>query len=273
MKKLIVTLIMATLGFGIAVVAAPVYSLKDGDHPREFIILDDEPVQYDNGYRVFTTSSKVNYNVTGSINRILEEYKDKKGEKTGLYTGIDENGTTLYDLGHVTFTTNQDVYLGVWTDIDSTPTFEPRVDMTLNVSDYGIYFIGEDGYYSTKNQGVMVEAGKEFGVYYTLAEDPDTHYTTTDNWVGSFDSGKVAHVIAGKTWFSEDDKIKTNEPFLCLFQGPYYENKPAYLEWDHFEFAFVTGEPPAGQPLPGTLATILISGICAKALSKKNKKK
>ena len=41
MKKLLASLFVATLGFGIAAVAAPVYSLKDGDHPNKFVILDD----------------------------------------------------------------------------------------------------------------------------------------------------------------------------------------------------------------------------------------
>ena len=61
-------------------------------------------------------------------------------------------------------------------------------------------------------------------------------------------------------------------PFFLLEQGPYTAGQHASLEWQHFEFGFVMGEPPAGQPLPGTLATLLISGLCAGALRKRNKK-
>ncbi len=293
MKKLIVTLILATMGFGFVAVAQ-VYQLKEGvTYNNAFPILDKaEPVQYDGDYRVYTTSSRLNYHVSGSINRILEK------NDGSLYQG---NGRTNFDLAQVSFSTNEDLYLGVWTDTDNMATPERRIDMTLNITDYGIYFLDEDQngvhtYYSTLNNGVQVEAGRAFGVYYTADTDfsdkqdangfnqgydrEDTFgqtYTSTDNWIASFDrvDGKKdgIHTIENATWFTDNELARTRTPFFIMFQGPYTEGQPAYLEWEHFEFGFVTGENPAsGQPLPGTLATLLIGGLCAKALRKRNKK-
>lgn len=279
MKKVFALLIMMTLGVSFTAMAGlyPVYGLTNGLHENEFPIL--EPVQYDttNKYTVYGPSETltVNYNVTESINRMLE---DKPGH---LWEGIDDNGTTYHNLGKVTFSTNQDTYLALWYDIDGDPTNEPRVDLTLHVDDYGIYFIDEnpDGeitnLHSLKNGGMEVEAGKEFGVYYKNIENGEAVlYTTTGNWVGSFDGTKPSNHLADDTevWFSDTD-IMTKESFFCLFHGPYTADHPVYLEWDHFEFGFATGEPPvAGQPLPGALATILISGLCASTLRKKSKK-
>jgi hypothetical protein len=101
-----------------------------------------------------------------------------------------------------------------------------------------------------------------------LVNSTDKYYTTTENWVASYDGGNHGTTA----WFSDGTKATTSNAFLCLFQGPYTEGKPAYLEWDHFEFGFATAEPVNGQPLPGTLATLLIGGLCASSLRKRNKK-
>ena len=297
MKKLVVTLILATLCFNLVAVAQT-YKLKEGKtYNNAFPILGvTDSVQYDGTYhyvestakkpnsnepyirRIAKTSgeeylvygkvSTLNYHVSSSINRYLENY-----------------GATNYDLAHVSFSTNENLYLGVWADIDNEATNERRRDVTLDISDYGIYLLDEDVdgehyYRSTVNNGVEVEAGKKFGVYY-YDEVTESYYTSTDNWLASYDNtDKVVngtHIIADNAWitdawFSEGNGVMTRTPFFLLEQGPYEANTHASLEWQHFEFGFVTGEPPVGQPLPGTLATILISGLCAAGLRKRNKK-
>ena len=94
-------------------------------------------------------------------------------------------------------------------------------------------------------------------------------YTTDKNWVASYywkkDDNHI--ILADDAWYS-DTNIESREAIFCMFQGPFEAGKPAYLEWEHVEFGFVT----TGQPLPGTLATILISGLCAAGLRKKSKK-
>ena len=286
MKKFFGMLMMAAMVFSLTAMAGlyDVYSLEEnGLHPNEFPIL--EPEQYDdNGTLIYKASGMtVNYNVSGSINRILEDYDHN------LYSGRDktgDTGITWHYLAKVTFTTNENVYLGLWTDIDGVATNEPRVDLDLNVSDYGIYFIDENpnpngeitARHSLKNGGIEVAADREFGVYYENIENGEAViYTTTGNWVGSFDGRKSEdqgynHTAADEeVWFAEKD-IATREAFFCMFHGEFYADQPAHLEWEHFEFGFALGEQPAGQPLPGTLATILISGLCAAGLRKKSKK-
>ncbi len=310
MKKLIVTLILATMG-GVSLLQLKaddgVYNLDQGRNGLFPIV--GETVQFDGDYRVYTTSSKLNYHVENAINRIL------KNVDGSLYNGT---GRTNYNLANVSFSTNEDLYLGVWADLDKMPTNELRVDMNLKISDYGIYFLDEDDdvtgahrLYSTLNSGVEVTAGRKFGVYYTADSEyyktvdkyytgdrENTYgqtYTTTENWLASYDyvtDKDGTHIIGlseedphsrfaddveirvKDAWFINDgDKgVITDTAFWTMFQGPYVEGEPMYLEWSHFEFGFVTGEPPAGQPLPGTLATLLISGLCAGALRKRSKK-
>ena len=307
MKKLIATLFMAMLGFSFVAVAGPKYDLSSGTH--DIAIL--EPVQYNSTTYQPSSTLTMTYTVKSSINRTLLELDLKEDEvthkknyyidpETGKYATklYGKNGQTKYDLAQVTFKTNQDTNLTLWKDVDTSPTGELRIDSKLNFKDYGIYFLDEDlngehTYYSLMNKSVNVEAGREFGVYYkadttyevvnpqfdpnnannggevVLVDSTDQIYTTTENWVASYDGGNHSTTEA---WFEDGVKATTSNAFLCLFQGPYYEGEPAYLEWEHFEFGFATADPVSGQPLPGTLATILISGLCAGALRKRNKK-
>ncbi len=303
MKKFFAMLMMATLVFSVDAVAAskPVYDLTKtevGEY-RSFPILEATS-NYKDGYRIYEKSDSLtmNYQVSDSINRIL------KNPDGTYWNGIDSKGTTYFDLGHVVFTTNQDVTLGLWYDIDPKATSELRIDLDMKVNDYGIYFIDSYDdvnntytYYSMKDNGVQVTAGREFGVYFkadvdysdTQVYDPKTGnnlnmgydrtddkldklITTTENWLASYDTSKESepHLIANKTWYS-DEPVRTTSEFMCLFQGPYVNGQPVYLEWEHVEFGFVTGEPVSGQPLPGTLATLLISGLCAAGLRKRKK--
>ena len=303
MKKLIATLFVATLGFSFVAMAAskPVYTLKPAGYQDSFPILEAVlPIQYGSDYITYRASTDLTmtYTVQGSINRILENNDGT------LYSGLDKNkddpdykpsGRTNFDLALVSFHTNQDTYLAIFPNVEHVATPEPRIDLSLNITDYGIYFLDDPtNYLSMMGQGVDVEANREFGVYYRaettytnssynrtnpelLGTTVETLITTTDNWVASYDNANKNEQLnennhtLDNAWFS-DTKIKTGEAFFCLFQGPYTADNPAYLEWDHFEFGFASGEKASGQPLPGTLATLLIGGLCAGALRKRNKK-
>ncbi len=299
MKKLIATLILATLGFGIVAVAQPVYKFDKEDNYNAFPILGvTNPVQYDSRYHYVESSEPKPKTNETYIRRIQkgtgggEEYlvyKEVSKLNYHVSSKINRNyygQQSAWDLGHVSFSTNENLYLGVWADIDNEATNEKRRDVTLDISDYGIYFLDEDkvngdyNWHSTLNEAVEVEAGRKFGVYY-YDEVTEKHYTSTDNWLASYDNTNKetngTHIIADNAWitdawFKEGDGVITRTPFFLLEQGPFTADQHASLEWQHFEFGFVMGEPPAGQPLPGTLATLLISGLCAGALRKRNKK-
>lgn len=295
MKRLFAVLALV----GLSAIAGPAYNLKNGTH--DFPLL--KAVQYtpDNTYYAASPSNSVTYTVTGSVNRTLMQLKydqETKTNYTELYNG---NGKTAYDLAHVYFTANNDFNLALFTDIDKAPTGELRVDSRLNITDYGIYlYEGNDPangiaqYISLSNDYYSITSGTNFGVYYTGDTefyvkdpkfDPNTYglelerensynvtYTTDDNWVASFDGAKEGnhHVEADAAWYS-DTFMSADEAILCLFQGPFEKDKPAYLEWEHVEFGFVDVGPQFGQPLPGAMATLLLGGAFFMRMRKRKK--
>ena len=296
MKKLIVTLFVAMLGFSLVAVAQT-YSLKDGLHKNGFSVL--EPVQYDPSTNTTTyakSNLKLDYTVSGSVNRFL-----KNADGT-LYNGT---GKTNFDLGHVYFTAHDNFRMALFVDIDSNQTpNELFIDSELKLNDYGIYLYENNDpstnhiteYISLKNGDVEIREGMNFGVYYnadtTYGERSDPKYnenydmsdemgktnttnkiyTTTQNWVASYDGEKIDNHNADAAWYSDGKTLKSDAAIFCMFQGPYVMGQPGFLEWEHVEFGFVTTDQMSGQPLPGTLATLLISGLCAGALRKRNKK-
>ncbi len=297
MKKLIATLFVMTLGLSLVAVADPTYTLKDGTYENAFAVL--EPTQFNptNNTTYYTASNLLlDYTVSGSVNRTYEEMKKVNGQFV-----IDDEGNyvtqlkynTKYDLAHITFQANNNFRMALFVDIDNKPTAELRVDSILDIKDYGIYFFEDNDptstnrtYISLLNGDVEIKEGQNFGVYYDAAtsytndetspyytghrdDTVVTRYTTSENWVGSFDGYKNNNhqMNADAAWYS-DTKMNSPEAIFCMFQGPYEYREAAYLEWEHVEFGFVT----TGQPLPGTLATILISGLCAGALRKRSKK-
>lgn len=259
MKKLILFVLTVC-----AVATAQTYKLKDGYATYKFPVLGPStPVQYEGDYRVYEKDFRLHWTVTDSTNRLLP---NKDGEMVG----------TNYDLAHVSFTTYKDAYIGMWYDIDGAATpGEAHTDLSLSLSDYGIYLLTESVedrvYLSMNGQGVNIYEGDQFGVYYKDADGKIV--TTTENWVGSFDRAKAGnHYDDGTSWYATEP-MTTHSGFLCLFQGD-HGNFPTELEWDHFEFGFVTAEPPSepltGQPLPGVMLSSMI-GIGVVGYMKKRK--
>jgi hypothetical protein len=235
-------------------------------------------------------------------------YKNEDGKyATKWYNGT---GKTNFDLAHVYFTAKDTTRMALFVDVDSDSTSELRIDTKLNITDYGIYLYenndpkaGISQYITLYGAGhdYEITEGTNFGVYYTADTDyyvknptfdpnnadlsktgidkvvrEDTFgktYTTDENWVASYDGQKPGNhdVVADMNWYTNVN-LKTDAAIFCMFQGPFSADLPAFLEWQHVEFGFVTTSTASGQPLPGTLATILISGLCAATLRKRSKK-
>ena len=172
-------------------------------------------------------------------------------------------------------------------------------DPSFKVQDYGIYLYNPEtgkmvgDYLSVKDYGnyfgeeAGITAGKSFGVYY---QDKNGDYiTTTGNTVGNFDDD--THAL--KVYDAEPPEgytATTEKHFLCLFQNSYESGKLNQTHWEFmlqttlddpyfpvnpndFNTDVVVDDPVVnGQPLPGTLATLLIGGLCAGSLRKRNKK-
>ena len=315
MKKFFAMLMMATLLLSLAAVAGPTYDLKDGLHENGFAVL--KPTQYNASTNTTTykkSNLKLDYTVSGSINRKLAKGFDKNGDPIWHNASTGGDGSTDWDLGHVYFTAHDDFRMTLFVDTDPNQTKgEYFINTELDLKDYGIYLYnnndptaGISEFISLKNGDTIITGGMNFGVYYTADTtygtrvNPDPKYgeteearvkynekydmseklgltgtttgtyTTDQNWVASYDGAKDGNhnLEAHDAWYSDTD-ITSREAIFCMFQGQFFDaDSPAFLEWEHVEFGFVT----TGQPLPGTLATILISGLCAAGLRKKSKK-
>lgn len=173
------------------------------------------------------------------------------------------------------------------------------------IQDYGIYLCDSKGARTSEFLSVTTgNTGKEnyyeldpnqnFGVYYKDVNGQIV--TTTRNWVGNYDTGNHPTIAGANEITVYDDEhpdgydTYTYKKFMCVFETsePYWNE-----EYIHWEFMLQTtldnpyynvnpddftgnGETFAGetsgQPLPGTLATLLIGSLCAAGLRKKNQK-
>ncbi len=169
-----------------------------------------------------------------------------------------------------------------------------------DIKEYGIYLYDpdqaiEDREYLSigKNKNYFkIDPNKNFGVYYINKQGE--YITSTENYVANQDgdSHKIniySETVDGNTTTYENGKtVWTDKHYMCMFE----ENESV---WPHWEFMLQTtidnpyygvnpkefegngsAEVPdtttSGQPLPGTLATLLIGGLCAGSLRKRNKK-
>ena len=167
--------------------------------------------------------------------------------------------------------------------------FGENVGLTAGTS-FGVYYKDKDGNIiaSTGDGMKKVNTGSWWS--------PNYEYVDAENgMLGNFDDDN--HVLKiydanGKLTYETTDKH-----FLCLSAGDYGQGSKAF-NIAHFEFMLqttiddpyypvnpndfeggvqiddpiVNGDVASGQPLPGTLATLLIGSLCASTLRKKNKK-
>ena len=215
-------------------------------------------------------------------------------------------------MGHVYFTTMSQTELAANnknTDKVTVQFVGAQWDKSGNTTpwkgEYGIYLL-EDANDPSKYMSVSkynntfeLNPGQSFGVYYAYDttktvydgrwdffghEETETHYvTSTGGYIGNFDTGikygehkGQNEIIVYSTTNPEGTEDYTFKKFMCLFPDEYDNPK-------HWEFMLQTklddtavivnpDDVPTGQPLPGTLATLLIGGLCAGSLRKRNKK-
>jgi len=293
MKKLMTILVVfAMCGAAMAAVngnssAADQIPLTNGNHA--YINFVDK---YHQG------QSALSYTVTNSSH--LQPYYggyDEHNIGHVYFTTADQKYLNKFNADHDTNMTNVVVqFAGTYMDSGSN-------DM---VKDYGIYLYdpktktaGE--YWSVKTGNTNKEnwfeldPNQTFGVYYDelQANGEIKRITTTANWVGNYDKGNSEDHPGGNDITVYDAEHPegydtfTYKKFMCLLEtNSNYNN----AEKTHWEFMLQTkldnpyynvnvddfngnGDTfTSGQPLPGTLATLLIGSLCASALRKKNQK-
>lgn len=225
---------------------------------------------------------------------------------------FDAYNATLVAKGEAPKTSLVVQFLGTDVDTKhgSNTDLNGRIDFS-SISDYGIYLynsttgtIGEMmSVMDVKGNYFDIGTDQEFGVYYT--SNVGTWYSTQD-YVGAFDNntdhtvtvyetdengnlkrdenGKpISHVVANSdirfTCTAFDQKAAAGAhhwEFMLqtTLDNPYYNVDPNDFEGNGLIDDKIPSTPsaPSGQPLPGTLATLLIGGLCASAFRKKNQK-
>ncbi len=217
------------------------------------------------------------------------------------YERIGANTGWKYENGTFEFTSKY-----VWTDFDY--RLDTRAGIPGTVVEYGYYTIGDDGHVSDPitlwvkgtdeqaaiHNSVIFKQGEKIGIYMTIDEGKGQNVTFTSTKADIAKPNTSAAVPNVDTDSRGDEK-----QFFCLFDN----RKPntGIGNFSHFEYHFgglvasdgsydefieqvikedggktnITdsdGNPVSGQPLPGTLATLLIGGLCAGSLRKRNKK-
>ena len=177
-------------------------------------------------------------------------------------------------------------------------------DPDFKVNDYGIYLYEPDTkqvgkfYSASTENSFKLDPGQSFGVWFK-DKNGDIIGTTglsnngvTKGAVANMDDDPSHDITVGTD--DASSTYSTLKHYMCLFEGRtehgflyhYYTDgystlRDAVFEQSHFEFMLQTtlddgyipvDDTPSGQPLPGTLATLLIGGLCAGSLRKRNKK-
>ena len=231
-----------------------------------------------------------------------------------IYENQPQYSNDSHNIGHVYFTVTASQ-----ADIDAyNATHDPDMTKAIvqfagtymdsgspsMVQDYGIYLYnpttGVKGtFYSVTDGNTGIEnvfefdPGDTFGVYYK--NDKGEIITTTDNWIGNYDTGQKDGKNPIKVYDDNHPNgydTTTYKKFMCLLNTNDNSNGQEKIHWEFMletmldnpyykvepeDFlgngeTFTNEDGVTGQPLPGTLATLLIGGLCAGSLRKRNKK-
>jgi hypothetical protein len=312
MKKLIATLFVMTLSFSLVAVAGPTYKLEQKDPKGTISILEpvqfnsDSIVYAPSDLKLdYTVTESVNRRLAkgfdengqpiwhnGTDGRTAWNFAHlyftaNDNFRMALFVDIDPN-QTLNEL-YINSKLSLNDY-GIYLFEDNDPSkaisqyislFNGDVEIQEGMN-FGVYYNADTTYGTRLNPdpkyGKTDEAKEAYNEKYDMSDEmgktntTNKIYTTTQNWVASYDGEKIDNHNADAAWYSDGKTLKSDAAIFCMFQGPYAVGQPGFLEWEHVEFGFVTTDQTTGQPLPGTLATLLISGLCAGALRKRNKK-
>ena len=218
--------------------------------------------------------------------------------------GYTQNSTTNY-FTHTYFTTkNEPLQAGEVLAVQfmGAEISNHGGDMSkFDVLDYGIYLYDpdqaiEDRVYMSigKNHNYFaIGPDQDFGVYYVNKQGE--YITSTENFLANYDGDNHEITIYSETVdgvtteYPEGKTVTTSNRYMCMLETekmshPHWEfmlqttiDNPYYgVNPEDFTGNGSTDVPdtttPSGQPLPGTLATLLIGGLCAGSLRKKSKK-
>ena len=289
MKKLIAFLVLAVLGAGV-MAATPLstgqYIYNAGTYTKTDTNATPLTMNYTNvngevGHAYFTTMteselSKIKDKNGASMSKVVVQFlgtdiDSSHGYKASEMQGsIKEYGIYLYDATSNTksnfmnifqqgnsFELNPDTNFGIYYKTTSGNEWYSTDNYvgTYDDNEHYINLYDKDGNLVLKNNGKGYKVwDKEKNEYVTYSEKANIHYTCT--FLETIKGGRAQH------W---EFMLQTT------VSNPYYN-----VDANDFEGNGGNDIPDtpstSGQPLPGTLATLLIGGLCAGSLRKRNKK-
>ena len=233
----------------------------------------------------FTTTTDIPDNKVLAVQFLGAEVE--VGNNAGFGSGYDPNykvkdyGIYLYDPATGKRTSD---YLSVQ---NYSNYFGEKAGVKAGTS-FGVYFVDKNGNYIASTGDGMKKDYSIFSGYYG---DPKK---AENGIVGNFDDDSHELKVYNKDTGLPETKT-TDKHFLCLSAGDYGWDGSSFRQ-THWEFMLQTTldnpyfpvnpndfnddvhvddpvvDGVTGQPLPGTLATLLIGGLCASSLRKRNKK-
>ncbi len=257
---------------------------------RDYNNYDNYEHQIAKGY--FTVTSDVPANKVVAVQFLGAEMEDGSGNQTHQANNkIADYGIYLYDTATGKKTGD---YLSVK---DFNNYFDESAGITAGKS-FGVY-------YQDNNGNIIASTGEGMKQTITGTEwyQDDRgrwreRYVTTlkeaeNGMLGNFDLN--SHELRVYDTNGNLTTPTTDKHFLCLSSGEYGEDSFQKVHWEFMlqttidnpyypvnpnEFdggvviddPVINGDVMTGQPLPGTLATLLIGGLCAGSLRKRNKK-
>jgi len=242
------------------------------------------------GHKIATTHDYTNANGTTAL------------EYTVTFNNKDKQSSTSNYISQLYFTTkNETLQEG---EILAVQFMGAEIsnhggDMSkFDVLDYGIYLYDPTTKQHTSeymsiganDNYFAIGPNQTFGVYYKNKQGE--FITSTENYVANYDGDNHEITIYSETVngvttdYPDGKKVITSKRYMCMleeneFVHPHWEfmlqttiDNPYYgVNPSEFQGNGSTEVPnTTGQPLPGTLATLLIGSLCASALRKKNQK-
>lgn len=229
----------------------------------------------------FTVTSDVPANKVVAVQFLGAEMEDGSGNQTHQANNkIADYGIYLYDTETGKKTGD---YLSVK---DFNNYFDESAGITAGKS-FGVWYKDNNGnIIASTGEGMERPYAWGYG-YYGKAEEAE------NGMLGNFDYN--SHELRVYDTNGKLTTPTTDKHFMCLSAGEYGKDSFQTVHWEFMlqttiddpyfpvnpnEFGggvviddpVINGNDMSGQPLPGTLATILISSLCAGALRKRNKK-
>lgn len=241
----------------------------------------------------FTVTSDVPANKVVAVQFLGAEMEDGSGNQTHTANNkIADYGIYLYDTATGKKTGE---YLSAK---EFNNYFGESAGITAGTS-FGVYYKDNNGNIIASTGEGMEQVTTREVVGHTpllglpIYEDKTTLKEAENGMLGNFDLNN--HTLRVYDTNGNLTNPTTDKHFMCLSAGEYGEDSFQKVHWEFMlqttiddpyfpvnpnEFGggvviddpVINGDVACGQPLPGTLATILISGFCAGALRKRNKK-